>query len=301
MAKKYNDEQCSEVLQVFSDVLKTMDITEEDIKIAYGRMRLPKIDYALELKLRTTGLEVENGLRNENIEFCKPNSFIFYKQRPMIVYIKDQYQTIEKYNRQKFNPFHICYCEQLQENIMNHKMQRYVVTNNLSGDYIINVKVMDEDRNVYHEEKERLEHLNVCQSCLRKLNWKNFNQFCNNTGIGEWYQGGDAAGRLNIVKSFNIKEFFAQVEKDLFSGKLDLYSAAASLDDEYRLTGKEKYDIKKSRGFKCEYCGQRMQPDKLQIHHRDHNKGNNSYDNLVVTCHYCHDHVHEIEGGVKSF
>ena len=300
MAKKYNATQHTGVLQAFSDVLRRMDITDEDVRIASRKLQLPKIDHALELKLKTTGLEVENGLRNENIEFCSPNSFIFYKRRPMMVYIKDQYHSMEQHEKGKFNPFHICYCEQLQENIRKNKLQRYVVTNNLSGEFIVNLKVKGYDGEIFFEEEGRTERLHVCQSCLRMLNWKNFNRYCNNTGIGVWYNGGDPAGRFNIVRRFSIKEFFAKVEDEYFAGKLNLYSAAASLDDAYRLTGKEKFELKESRGFKCEYCGQRKRPDALQIHHKDHNKGNNSPKNLAVICEYCHDHIHEIEGGFKQ-
>lgn len=41
-------------------------------------------------------------------------------------------------------------------------------------------------------------------------------------------------------------------------------------------------------------------PTKLTIHHIDHKKTNNSYDNRIVLCHNCHQEYHQKKGLSRS-
>ena len=45
-------------------------------------------------------------------------------------------------------------------------------------------------------------------------------------------------------------------------------------------------------GTKCEKCGFDAYPQILGVHHKDHNKNNNSIDNLAVLCPNCHSMEH---------
>ncbi|MGD9092914.1 MAG: HNH endonuclease signature motif containing protein [Anaerolineales bacterium] len=50
--------------------------------------------------------------------------------------------------------------------------------------------------------------------------------------------------------------------------------------------------LKRQNG-KCEYCGLRfMTEDIMEVHHRDQDRKNNAYSNLVLLHGHCHDLVH---------
>jgi len=46
----------------------------------------------------------------------------------------------------------------------------------------------------------------------------------------------------------------------------------------------------------CEVCGFKREPHYCHIHHKDHNSKNNSPDNLIALCYYCHRDIHLLEG-----
>ena len=49
----------------------------------------------------------------------------------------------------------------------------------------------------------------------------------------------------------------------------------------------------------CAYCGQRG-IENLTIHHIDHDRENNEYDNLIILCHNCHHRYNENKGISKE-
>ena len=60
--------------------------------------------------------------------------------------------------------------------------------------------------------------------------------------------------------------------------------------------------IRNRDGYKCQYCGapQIECIQALCVHHKDHNKDNLQWDNLISLCHNCHSKLHQKErSGVR--
>lgn len=286
--------------------MKELSITEDDIYQEISELSLPHIDAATRRKLETTGLMIEGGFDNWEVEFCKPEQYFFYKRRPVLVYIKDQFVTRDRYRQGKHNPFHICYCDALKEAEQKHRLQnRYVLTYNTSGEFQVHVTVRDGvgDYGYFHETSredlgEQTVRLRVCNDCLRALNWKKFRAYC---GDGPaWWQGGDRRMREKIVREFSIEEFLGVVRKRTFDDDIVYQAAPVVVRKKYHLTPEDKEKIKRIRHYRCAKCQQVFAPGDLQIHHVDHNEGNNCMDNLMVVCEACHQAIHEKEGGVQQ-
>lgn len=283
----------------FANIIRAMRLTRNDVEESLMDMKLPKIDAATRRQLETTGLVIEGGFSNNDVEICNPEHYFFYKKRPILVYIKDQRPSLKRYYEGKLNPFHICYCKSLKEAEEQHRLKnRYVLTYNTSGKFRVSIHVNDYYEHIDIPETDR--RLNVCQTCLHELNWKNFNQACGIPNTDDWYARSSGRRRAEFVRNFNIEEFLRTVKKKMFDDDVVYYAASNGVQDEYVLTSEQKYAIKRAHDFRCDSCGQVFSPDHLQIHHIDHAKGNNQYQNFAVLCEVCHDVLHDKEGGFKQ-
>jgi 5-methylcytosine-specific restriction endonuclease McrA len=65
--------------------------------------------------------------------------------------------------------------------------------------------------------------------------------------------------------------------------------------------GSIKNAIMRRDNFMCQECGQeieykgdynRMKPQHFRVHHRDGNKSNNDFNNLILLCKWCHGLAH---------
>ena len=289
------------ILDPFAATFRVMTITDEDIAEEMNRADFAMLRASTEMKLKQTGIEFENILDDEHIKFSTEKKyFIFDENKPVLVYIRDQIVNILNYERGKFTKFHLCFCDALETADEESKFSnRYIATTRTTGDFFVNIKIAGHNDYV---EKEVYKPLLVCQNCLRKLNWKHFADYC---GDGtSWWLGGNPRERNRIVKNFSIAEFLEYVEKknikqrSLFEGADRRLSSNTTIK-QYELTQREKNELKHRRNYRCEKCGKITLPRYLQIHHRDHNEGNNSYDNLMVVCKSCHDEIHRKEGGVQ--
>ena len=284
------------ILNPFEKTFQILGITSDDITEAMYELKLdlPPIDSSLKLTLETDGFvfdENEDILHHKDISFTAPHEYFLFKKRPVLVYIRDQYVTWEDYQAEKLNRFHVCFCKALDKAKHQHRFQnRYVVTTNTRGKFFVNI--FDRESK-YPFEEGVYKKLEICKDCLREINWKNFRSFC---GSGaEWWNGGNYKQRKKIVESFSIDEFLKSVRRDLFNGVEDLSYHAAK--KEYSLSWEFKNALKFQRGYKCEICGKVTVKSDLEIHHRDHNEGNNSFSNLMVICAKCHKNIHRAEGG----
>ena len=282
------------IFKPFAKSLQMLGITSDEITEAMYdlRMEVPPLDVSLKLQLEQDGFEAGGEiLENKDIIFSEQHEYFLFKKRPVLVYIRDQYVTREDYEQGKLNRFHVCFCPALEQAKHQHRLKnRYIVTTNTSGRFFVNIEergsglILESD--VYKE-------LDVCQNCLREINWKNFRSYC---GAGEeWWSGGNYKQRQKIISSFSIDEFLKSVRRDLFSGAEGLSAYAAR--KEYKLSQEFKNDLKYQCGYRCQKCGRLTVKSNLQIHHRDHNEGNNSKSNLMVVCSECHKRIHRSEGG----
>lgn len=279
------------IIKPFENCLKMLKITSDEITDAIYEFDLPPLDLSLKLELESGGIEIEGILKNKDISFSVPHEYFLFKSRPVLVYIRDQYVKQEDYEKNKLNRFHFCFCKALEKAKHEHHLEsRYIVTTNTSGKFFVNIAELYSGELI---EEGVYKKLNVCQECLREVNWKNFLSYCG--ADAEWWTGGNYRQRKRITETFSIKEFLKSTRRDLFSGTEKLSAGVAR--NEYILSQQFKDDLKFRRGYRCEECNKVTVKSDLQIHHRNHNRGDNSSGNLMVLCTQCHQNLHRREGG----
>ena len=288
----------SSIRDMFKESFDALGITDEMFEEEKFEMNLPKLDHTIELQLSQDGLEIEDGLQNKNMSMSCPHQYFLYQKRPVLVYIRDQFLESYKYQNNRFNPFHICFCSQLQTaKKENRYKNRYIVTYNQSGNFLVNITVREKNKygGIVNERKEDnvRKNLRVCQNCLYDLNWDRFQDHCIGT---EWWHGPGGWARNQIVQSFSIKEFLSKVKHSLINGD-ELYNVSTAPKKQYDMKAEWKERLKAAHGYKCDECHFAFTSSMLQIHHIDHNEGNNSNSNLAVVCAECHKRIHRQEGG----
>lgn len=285
----------SPIIKPFESSLKILGITSDDLTDAMYeyKLDLPKLDISIKLELENDGIEISgnNIFDNADISFTAPHEYFLFKKRPVLVYIRDQYVTWENYHAGKLNKFHVCFCKALDEAQSQHRFKnRYIVTTNTHGNFFVNIA---DRESRYPFEEGVYRKLEICKDCLREINWKNFRSFC---GSGaEWWKGGNFKQREKIVGNFSIDEFLKSVRRDLFNGIEEISANVAK--KEYTLSTEFKNALKIERKYTCENCGKVTVKSDLQIHHRNHNEGDNTRSNLMVVCNKCHAKIHRSEGG----
>lgn len=302
--KNHADDQFldNNILNLFSNVFYNMNVTSSHIKKEYRELILPKLTDFERSKIASVEglpyLENKTELLTSN-----PIGQLVYKGRPVILFIRDQMLSIDKYSKKDYNPFHVCNCSALKEaRLQNRFKGRYAITYNTSGIFHINIssfEIINGRKNTYPDLESIDVKLKVCQSCLKELNWKNFNLYIGSEP--EWWKGGDYNKRKEIVNSFDICHFF-----ELCNDNLLLYEDYSDLDYATSITQKRrilpseiKTYLKQIRNYICENCHKRFPENKLQIHHIDHNEGNNIRSNLLVICDECHNKIHQEEDVFK--
>ena len=253
------------MLRHFADTFEILGITSDELTEARYEIKLdlPPIDSSLKFQLETDGFVFDEGediLHHKDISFTAPHEYFLFKKRPVLVYIRDQYVSREDYAVGKINKFHVCFCKALDEAKNQRRFRdRYVVTTNTRGDFFVDIR-------------EKYSRIPIEEGVYKKLR-----AYCGDGA--EWWRGGSFRKRQEIVRTFNIDEFLKGVRQDLFSGAEELdYHAAKN-------------------GYRCAQCGKVTVKSDLQIHHRNHNEGDNSISNLMVVCSKCHKQIHRAEGG----
>ena len=292
-----------EVFNAFSNVFNVMGISKADISAEMYDWELPDLPPSEREKLGSSeGLLLSKSVM-AGLEVAQPGGAMLYKGRPVLVYLRDQMLRRLNYDNGWYNPFHVCYCQALRDAKAQHRYEnRYVLTYDTSGDFLVNLNINDKTAagKVVFQAREQgvYRRLNVCQSCLYELNWKGFRQYTAH-GI-KWYEGGDKRKRRQMARGFSIKEFLQSVRKLQFQPvEIEGISAVAGTAvKKYTLTAEMKRQIKDSVNNICECCHQSSAA--LEIHHKNHNQGDNRRENLMVICRKCHDLIHAQEGGWRN-
>lgn len=146
------------------------------------------------VRLDPIDVELEEGIEIDSSEVgSTDNGLLTYKGRQVLLYIQDHRWKIQDVldNRKDGNKFHVVYCSTLEEMHSEGRYERYVVTNDLSGEFYITGK--DYDTRARINGKARLK---VCKNCLRKLNYQEYQS-----------HGRD---RDRIVAEFDLEAFFVK-------------------------------------------------------------------------------------------
>lgn len=280
-----------------------MNISERRVQLEMENLKLPPLDFDTRNKLQFDGVELEEDIFAKPPEILNPQLYFKYEERPVIMYLRDQYLTQANYNSGKLRPFHLCFCSALREAEQKNRYEsRYVMTYNTSGKFRVNLWIRDKNSegNVYTIKKEQdiYRPLKVCQHCLREINWKKFRSYCG--GGVEWWRGGNSSKRRQIVDEFDIEEYFLTTHENNFFNHPVSGTASLAITKEYSFSPEIKAQLKYFADYTCEICHEVFAPDNLQIHHKNHNEGDNRRANLMVVCPACHALIHDAEGGFTN-
>ncbi|MBR3498477.1 MAG: leucine-rich repeat protein [Selenomonadaceae bacterium] len=279
------------ILEPFQKIFAAMGISDSQIKLAAENFSLPTLT-AAERKDFSEGKEFDQKILEELGKKFAPLVPFAYKEHAVILYIRDQYLSRQRYAAENYNRFHLCFCQHLRDSQKKNRYEsRYVMTYETRGNFLVNLFVDGEPReqNVYRR-------LKVCQHCLRELNWKNFRRYC---GAGkELWKGGDRAMRQRIVDDFDIAEFLLSAKANESDFPPVEFTDVSAVKKIYVLSAQKKFSLKKNVDFTCEVCRKKFLPAELEIHHKNHNQGDNRRGNLMVVCKNCHAQIHAVEGGM---
>ncbi|MGF1763389.1 HNH endonuclease [Aliivibrio kagoshimensis] len=212
--------------------------------LAYQETSIEKLDLEL-----ASGKDVE--LKDVDIEA----GLLSYKGRNVSLYIKANGSSAR---------FHVANCKTLQSMRANGRFERYVVTNDTSGEFVV------ASGYGYGETKARLK---VCQNCLRQLNYKGCNT---GTPIS------------SIVQQFDMAQFFATYSS--FFPYMPSRKAETAETGYTENWAKVSSHYRVEKDFECEQCNVNLRTNRglLHVHHISGVKSNNKASNLIALCIDCH-------------
>lgn len=272
------------ILKPIIDLRKKINAKIEDIKnieINFIRNEKISIKEKLEIKnieinfIRNEKISIEEieKLENEGIEIdindidIKPDGTLTYKNRRVLIYIRDVYKFLPK--------FHLCNCSTFQDMVFKGRKSRYVVSSRDDGNFVVNF--MNNNFKNTKINRDGSIKLDVCLNCLKELDWDNISRK-------------NSTERANIIKSFNLEDFFRIYPKDIINSEGLLSDKSAPLNTYTDSWKKISSLLRKKVNYRCQKCGKDFSESKhlLDVHHKNGQKNDNRDSNLIVLCRNCH-------------
>lgn len=252
--------------------VRQMGAEDRDFSLNIELPDIDPIDIELETGISITLDDIE---RIENRPFS-------YKGRQVILYIQDHGFKAKDVliDGSKGHKYHLTYCSTLEKMYNNGRFERYVVTNNTTGNF--EITGYDPDTGEYISGSTELD---VCKNCLSKLNYK---EYKNN--------------RAKVFSEFSLEDFF-ETYQAYFKHK-PKRKAGQDNDGTYSSNWKEKSaSYRESKNWTCESCGLNLSTHKslLHTHHKNGVKSDNRDSNLQALCIRCHKDQPNHQHMMKSY
>lgn len=252
----------------FQELKELMNITEED-EISINDGMSFKIDEIFWNEVKSTGALI---LKEELIKHKDYTLGIKGSEQRIIVYIKEQYFDPD-YDEKEYK-FHISWCKTLEQMYEGKRYDRYVAVQKEKPEFLVDLINLKNRRDI---RKNITKKMSVCKNCLTKINYKGY-------AIAGYRE------KQVIYENFSLKEFLEIYnEPEIFvipKTTLNNENSNVYTEDWKKIS----YDYRVARNWKCEKCGKDCKNNKkdLHVHHKDGDKRNNAYRNLMALCSKCH-------------
>jgi len=215
------------------------------------------------------GIEVELGDVESN-----SGGLLTYKGLHVLLYIMDHGAYINKAlnDAERGNRFHVSECSTLEKMRRESRFERYVATNNISGIFKITGK-----RSFWGGgEIEGNARLQICQNCLRKLNYQRFRNLTQQE-------------KYPLISNFNLDRFFSTYSS--YFSHMPSYTEHDFPGSSYSLDWSQvSTSYRQSKGWTCEKCHVNLSKHRnlLHTHHINGIKADNRSGNFKALCIDCH-------------
>jgi|SRR5579863_7261228 len=233
------------------------------VLVAPGRLTLTEL----------TKIESREGL-DVSIEeiVVLPDGTLGFKGQRVVLYIRDKPEYGSYYSDPRF---HLANCSTLKQMRHSDRFGKYVASGNTTGEFAINFIKGGKAR-------PTVRRLSVCQNCLDYLRF------------GAFSLSQAAMRRQAAVIKFSIRDFFEKYPKS-YHAEVPKHSEYSQPINNYTSGFHEtSIDVRERAGWRCqEYTcmvdlSAPVNRKYLHTHHKNALKYDNSIENLIALCVYCH-------------